>query len=158
MNCLRYTPVVTNIVVVSNSLRSTLTWSKFQHFPVGACPQTPLEDCACSVYIALFSGFWATHCKPQMSTREPIPTQYVCPPPPFFNLWIHPCRVIVVSFTFSLGGVWDFHPYMHLFLFRKLFCDFTIMLAESTYYSQICSYATSTTFCLNLCWHTVKSG
>ena len=31
---------------------------------------------------------------------------------------------IVVSFPSSLVGFWGFHPYMCLFSFRKLFCDF----------------------------------
>ena len=31
---------------------------------------------------------------------------------------------IVVSFPFSLVGFWVFHPYIHLFSFRKCSCDF----------------------------------
>ena len=29
----------------------TFTRSKFQNFPGGACPQTPLQHCACSIYV-----------------------------------------------------------------------------------------------------------
>ena len=32
-------------MVVSNGLRRTLIWSKFQNLPGGACPQTPLQCC-----------------------------------------------------------------------------------------------------------------
>ena len=94
-----YTPVA---VVVSDGLRSTLTWSKFQNFPGGACSQTPLQDCACSIYIASFSGFWATllratYCKRRiregrgMRLARHTNPHSVCMPPPFFNLWIHSC-------------------------------------------------------------------
>ena len=33
------------------------------------------------------------------------------------------CESVVVSFPSSLVGFVGFHPYMHLFSFRKLFCD-----------------------------------
>ena len=45
----------------SDGLRSTLTQSKFQNFHEGACPQTPLQDCACSIYLVSLSGFWVTY-------------------------------------------------------------------------------------------------
>ena len=39
------------VIMVSDSLRSTLTQSRFQTFPGGKCTQIPLEDCAlCSIY------------------------------------------------------------------------------------------------------------
>ena len=34
---------------------------------------------------------------------------------------------IVVSFPSCLVGLWGFHPYMHLFSFRKLFCDLFLL-------------------------------
>ena len=61
------------VMVVSDDLRGTLRWSKFQH------ASSPPRKC-CSLYL-----HWQLH------------TTHATPPPlymyayPFFNLWIHPC-------------------------------------------------------------------
>ena len=39
-----------------------------------------------------------------------------------FSEWKREC--IVESFLSSLAGFWGFHPYMCLFLYRNLFCNF----------------------------------
>ena len=47
-----YTPVATNIVVVSDGLRSTLTRSKFSKFSLGGMPpDPPTRLCICMLYI-----------------------------------------------------------------------------------------------------------
>ena len=61
-----------NIWVVSDSLKGTLTRSKFQNFPGGTCPQTPLDDCTWSIYKASFSAFWSNYFILQaVNTRRP---------------------------------------------------------------------------------------
>ena len=62
--------------VVSDGLRTTLTWSKFQNFPGGACPPDPLER------YALYAHRNCTHIAraawPHQRKKKIL---YVCPPP-----------------------------------------------------------------------------
>ena len=59
--------------VISDGLRSTLIWSKFQNFPGGACPQTPLQRYALYAQknVALNAmTFNATKCKAMIISRK----------------------------------------------------------------------------------------
>ena len=63
-------------MVVSDGLRSTLTWCKVKNCPEEACPQTPLEDCTrTDNYVR----------------RAPHQSPLYMYAPSFFNLWIRPC-------------------------------------------------------------------
>ena len=38
------------------------------------------------------------------------------------------CKHVLASFPSCLVGFWGFHPYIHLFSFRKLFCDLLLII------------------------------
>ena len=78
------------VMVVSNGLRSTLIWSKFEKFPGGACPQTPLERCALYVQKKKIARAAWQH--------NPPPTPCV-PPPPSTISGSAPALCGVLSYT-----------------------------------------------------------
>ena len=83
------------VMVVSNGLRSTLIWSKFQTFPRRTCPQTPLEHCTIR---SQSTAHYMHHSNPH-SMRMPT----------FFNLWIP------IHATTS--------EYLALYVVLALYCD-----------------------------------
>ena len=57
------------VMVVSDGLRRTLIWSKFQNLPGGACPQIPLQCCVLYDHT-------------QLRTAGAALTPSLCMPPP----------------------------------------------------------------------------
>ena len=73
------------VMVVSDGLRSTFIWLKFQNFPGGASPQTPYNTVC-----YMCTDKCAPH-TPHASHQSPL-----CIYTPFFILWINPWVVWII--------------------------------------------------------------